>query len=148
MLSCLPTTFNCSILPDGKRHGLRAAVGAAGRSRAASFAQLVVLPAPCRPAIITMVGGFGDMVKRVVWPPKSETSSSFTILMTCWVGDRLSRISASVAFSVTVLMRSCDLEVDVRLEQCHADFLHCVLDIGLGQPSLLRRCLKADEIFR
>ena len=58
-------------------------------SQRASLPAVVVLPAPCRPAIITMVGGFGDMVKRVVWPPKSETSSSFTILMTCWAGVRL-----------------------------------------------------------
>ena len=95
-----------------------------------------------------MVGGFGDMVKRVVWPPKSETSSSFTILMTCWVGDRLSSISASVAFSVTVLMKSfATLKLtSASSSAMRISFIASLISDSVSLP-LLRRCLKADEIF-
>ena len=72
----------------------------------ASLAPFVVLPAPCRPTIMTTVGGLGEMLIFALEPPMSLVSSSLTILMTCCAGERLSRISAPVARSVTVLVKS------------------------------------------
>ena len=148
--SCLPTTFNWSIAA-GRYTSHATSSGrrcCCLRSRPASLAQLVVLPAPCKPAIMTMVGGLGAMVKRVVWPPSRATSSSLTILMTCWVGDRLSRISASVAFSVTVLMKSL---ATLKLTSASSSAMRIsrmasLISDSVSRP-LLRRCLKADEIF-
>ena len=54
----------------------------------------VVFPEPCRPAIITTVGGFDDIVSLPVVPPRVATSSSLTILMTCCAGLRLFATSA------------------------------------------------------
>ena len=69
--------------------------------RPASLAALVVLPAPCRPTIITTVGGREAMVSLASAPPMSSVSSWLTILTICWAGERASSTSAPTAFSVT-----------------------------------------------
>ena len=72
--------------------------------RPASLAQLVVLPAPWRPTIITTVGGLEAMVSLVLSPPIRSVSSWLTILTICWAGERASSTSAPTAFSVTWAM--------------------------------------------
>lgn len=52
----------------------------------ASFPAVVVLPEPCRPTIIIIVGGFGDILILASVPPNNSTSSSFTIFITCCPG--------------------------------------------------------------
>ena len=60
----------------------------------ASLAAAVVLPEPCRPASSTTVGGLEAYVTRRVSLPRTPTSSSWTIFMTCWAGVRLLESSA------------------------------------------------------
>src|SRR5690349_21353942 len=61
----------------------------------------VVLPAPCRPARSTTVGGFFANCSSLVSPPRMPTSSSLTILMTCCAGLRLCETSAPSARAFT-----------------------------------------------
>src|SRR5205823_9316739 len=66
----------------------------------ASFPAAVVLPAPCSPASRRTVGGFDAYVMRRFSPPRVLTSSSWTILMTCWAGLRLLERSSPMACSL------------------------------------------------
>ena len=75
------------------------------RMKPASFAPLVVLPAPCRPTSITTLGDLEPMFSFWFSPPMRAHSSSLTILMTIWAGDRASSTSAPQARSVTVLVK-------------------------------------------
>ena len=52
----------------------------------ASLPASVVLPEPCRPASMITVGGCLAKFSRRASPPRTVTSSSCTILMTCWAG--------------------------------------------------------------
>ena len=71
----------------------------------ASFATVVVLPAPCRPAIMNTVISFpGRRGNSVVSLPISFTSSSFTILITIWPGFRPLITSCPIACSCTDLV--------------------------------------------
>ena len=72
----------------------------------ASFAAVVVLPDPCKPTIIIIVGGFGDIFILASVPPNNSTSSSFTILITCWPGVNDFRTSCPNAFSWIVAINS------------------------------------------
>src|ERR1700730_10356080 len=58
------------------------------RSREASLAAVEVLPEPWRPASMMIVGGFEAETSPTVLPPSIRTSSSWTILITCWPGVR------------------------------------------------------------
>ena len=53
--------------------------------RLASFALVVVLPAPCSPTIRTLKGL--SSLNRVVPSPNNLTSSSWMIFTTCWPGE-------------------------------------------------------------
>src|SRR6478735_5885604 len=74
-------------------------------SSRASLAEAVVFAGRCRPAIITTLGGFDDVVSLPVVPPRVCTSSSLTILMTCCAGERLFATSAPWARSLTRRMK-------------------------------------------
>ena len=65
----------------------------------------VVLPAPCNPTIMIMVGILGDFSISAVSDPKISVNSSLTILTICWVGSRVSMISCPIARSLTRLMK-------------------------------------------
>src|SRR3954471_25076316 len=105
--ACLPTTSSCCTA-FGR---CRSAAMSSGTCRC-SFSQLpslpasVVLPAPCRPASITTVGGvFARWIGRAS-PPRMVTSSSLTILMTCWAGLSACDTSEPRARSLIAAMNS------------------------------------------
>ena len=62
----------------------------------ASFAAAVVLPEPCRPAIMITVGGLAEKLSGAALPPIRLVSSSATIFTTCWPGLRRPITSAPV----------------------------------------------------
>ncbi len=70
-------------------------------SQSASLAASVVLPAPWRPASMMTVGGVLANRSRRVSPPRMATSSSLTILTTCWAGFSAWLTSAPRARSLT-----------------------------------------------
>ncbi len=74
-------------------------------SHLASLPASVVLPEPCRPASMITVGGVLANSSRRVSPPRMMTSSSLTILMTCWAGFSACETSAPLARSLTPLMK-------------------------------------------
>jgi hypothetical protein len=53
-----------------------------------------------------MVGGRDEKVSLVLAEPMSAVSSSFTILMNCWAGVRLSSTSAPKARALTLSTNS------------------------------------------
>ena len=75
-------------------------------NKPASFAPLVVLPAPCRPTSITMVGGWEAILIFWFSLPMSAVSSSLTILTIICAGVRLSSTSVPTQRSVVFLMKS------------------------------------------
>ena len=72
----------------------------------ASLPAKVVLPAPCKPTIMIMVGIFGDLIISAVSEPRTAVNSSLTILMICWAGLRVSITSCPIARSRTFLIKS------------------------------------------
>ncbi len=68
----------------------------------ASLPQAVVLPEPWSPTIMMIVGGRGEKVSLVEADPMMAVSSSFTILMNCCTGVRLSSTSEPKARSLTL----------------------------------------------
>jgi hypothetical protein len=106
---------------DVHRHHQRAV--AVFESQRASLPVEVVLPEPCRPTISSTLGG--SLAKRSLdsWLPRILISSSRTILMTCWEGERDMSTSSPMAFCLDVFDELLDhAEVDVGFEQRHADF--------------------------
>ena len=75
-------------------------------SHSASFAASVVFPAPWRPASMITVGGVLAKRSRRVSPPRIPTSSSSTILMTCWAGFSAPLTSAPRARSLIAATKS------------------------------------------
>ena len=65
----------------------------------------VVLPEPWRPASMITVGGFFANCSVRVWPPRMPTSSSLTILTTCWAGLSAPETSAPSARSRTAWVK-------------------------------------------
>ena len=70
-----------------------------------SLPHIVVLPVPCRPQSINIVGGAGLHVRRATSPPIICVNSSLTIFMTCCEGVRLSSTSSPTQRSVTRLTK-------------------------------------------
>ena len=104
-------------------------------SQSASLAASVVLPEPCRPASMITVGGTLANRSRLASPPRIATSSSLTILMTCWAGLSASETSAPLARSLTLDMNSPDDgQRDVGLKQRDPDLPAGGVDVSLGQP--------------
>ena len=88
-----------------------------------------------------MVGGFGDMVRRVVWPPSNQfLVYDFNDLLRGRKAFQNLGIGRLFGDGLDEILR--DLEVDVRLEQRHADLTHSLLDVGLGQTALASQMLK------
>ena len=66
-------------------------------SQRASFPTVVVLPAPCNPASITITGRCARKLRPVLGSPMRRTSSSCTTLMKAWPGVRLLVTSTPMA---------------------------------------------------
>jgi len=69
------------------------------RMYAASLALVVALPEPCRPTIRYTLGGALAMRSGTDFSPTVRTSSSWTILTTCWPGPSALLTSAPTARS-------------------------------------------------
>ena len=70
-------------------------------SHFASLPEEVVLPEPCKPTIMITEGGSFAKRSRAACVPRILISSSWTILMTCWPGEREESTSSPMAFSLT-----------------------------------------------
>ncbi len=105
-------------------------------SSRASLPQVVVLPEPCRPQSIRIVGPvFSNRIDGSTGPI-SSTSSSWTILTICCSGRTLLINCVPTARSLTRAMNSwTTLIVDVGLEQRRADLAQAFLDVRFGQDS-------------
>ena len=106
-------------------------------SQSASLAASVVLPAPWRPASMITVGPDLAYRSRRVSPPRISTSSSLTILTTCWAGFSAPLTSSPRARSLTAPDELLDdRQRDVGLEQRDPDLARGGVDVGLGEPAL------------
>ena len=89
------------------------------------------------------VGGFLANWMRRVSPPRMPTSSSLTILMTCWAGLSAPLTSALSARSLILSMKSRTTEHrDIGVEQGDPDLPRRRVDVGLGQPALATKVLE------
>ncbi|MNR20703.1 hypothetical protein D3C85_1375590 [compost metagenome] len=70
-----------------------------------SLPTVVVLPAPCRPAISTIAGGTAARFSASFLSPISRTSSSLTMPISAWPGVRLPITSWPSARSLTCAMK-------------------------------------------
>ncbi len=102
---CLPRVASCSIAA-GRRvssEAIRTFLRSVLTSRAASLAEVVVLPEPCRPAIRITAGGATLRFRPSgSSPPSMSTRPSWTILTTCSDG-LTARITVSPAASSRAL---------------------------------------------
>src|SRR6266550_4650885 len=103
--SCLPRVMSWSIAAGrctsaATRSGRRPCL----RMRFASFAAVVVLPEPCRPASTMTVGGRSARASGVAAPPSMSTIASWTIFTTCCAPVIDSRTRSPTARSRTVAM--------------------------------------------
>ena len=82
-------------------------------------------------------------VSRAVSPPRTATSSSWTILTTCCAGFSAPDTSDESARSLTVARELAhDRQGDVGLEQRGADLADGGVDVRLGQPALAAKALE------
>ena len=82
--NCAPTTCNCLIAAGLYiSHATRSGFLPCFLRIFASFPAVVVLPEPCNPTNIIIVGGFGVKFILLSVPPSSSTNSSLTIFTTC-----------------------------------------------------------------
>ena len=97
-----PRTASCS-MAAGRRTSVETRIGCRPWpvSQRPSFAVVVVLPDPCRPASSTTCGRSPVVESPARAAPNSRSSSSRTMATTCWDGVRLSSTSRSVARSRT-----------------------------------------------
>ena len=112
------------------------------------LAAVVVLPEPCRPAIKITVGGCEANLKRAVSLPSSAISSSRTILITCSEGERAVSTSVPTALTRICSIRSRDdVEVDVGLEQRHANLAQGFGNVFFGERALAAKGLEGALQF-
>src|SRR3954469_12235022 len=105
--ACLPTTSSCcTALGRCRSAAMSSGTCRCSFSQRPSLPASVVLPAPCKPASITTVGGaLASWIGRAS-PPRMVTSSSLTILMTCCAGFSACDTSAPRARSLSAAMNS------------------------------------------
>ena len=88
------------------------------------------------------LGGWEANLKRAVSLPRRAMSSSRTILMTCSEGERAVEDFSPDGFDADALDQVAgDVEVDVGLEQGHADFAQ-----GFGDVFFSERALAAEGL--
>ena len=84
----------------------------------------------------------GEASRRVS-PPRMPTSSSLTILTTCWAGFSAPETSAPLARSLIAAdERAHHRQRDVGLEQREPDLARGGVDVGVGQPALAAQALQ------
>ena len=87
-----------------------------------------------------MVGGFGDMVRRAAEQGNQFLVYDFNDLLRGRQAFEDLGVRRLFGDGLDEILR--DLEVDVRLEQRHADLTHSLLDVGLGQTALAAQVLE------
>ena len=104
---CLPTTCNW-VIAAGRYTSAATSIGCLPclRKYTASLPAVVVLPAPCKPTSMMIVGGLEAIMIRLCVPPKSAVNSSFTILITVCAGFKDPNTSSPSAFSLMVFTKS------------------------------------------
>ena len=120
--TCSETVFNCAMAAG--RYTSHDTVSTFfflfSLSHLASLPTVVVLPAPCRPAIRMIAGGvtlrFSSAARPPMmllpppssasWPPMMAVSSRCTMPTSAWPGERLVMTSSPSAFSLTRAMNS------------------------------------------
>ena len=100
--TCSASTDNCWIAA-GRRTSVETSIGwrPCFCSHRASFADVVVLPEPCRPSIRTTRGTRVVADNPPGASPNSASISSRTMRTTCWAGVRLRSTSSPTAFART-----------------------------------------------
>jgi hypothetical protein len=136
--------------PVGVERGHQHALAASrSKSRLASFAVVVVLPEPCRPTIRIAAGGLSIFSAPGSPSPVSTwTSSSWTILTTCWPGVT----DLVIAWPVALLHPANEIarhgQRDIGFQQRHAHLAQGGLDVVLAQRALLGQPVEdAREAF-
>ncbi len=107
--TCSPSTASCSCAAGRltSSDAISAFLPCFSLISLPSLAVVVVLPEPCRPTIMITAGGRTSRLSGAVpSPPSIATSSSLTILTTCWPGVTDLRTFWPTAFSVTAAMKS------------------------------------------
>ena len=105
--ACAVTARSCSIAAGRyTSHETVSTFFFVSRSHLASLPTVVVLPAPCRPAISTTAGGWVARSSPAFWPPISAVSSRCTTPTRAWPGVRLPTTSWPSAFSRTRATKS------------------------------------------
>ena len=103
-------------------------------SRLAILAVVVVLPEPCRPTIRMVTGAGALRSMPICVSPSTRTSSSWTILTTCWPGVTDLVTSAPTARSRTCSTKARDhFQRHVGFEQRAANLAQRRVDVGLAQ---------------
>src|SRR5699024_9624373 len=113
----------------------------------ASLPARVVLPAPWRPASMITVGGFLAKCRSPVAPPSTSTSSSLTILTTCWAGLSALDLFAQRPLTDPAGELAHHRDGHVGVEQGTADLADRLVDVRLGEAAMaaqtLQRCCDA-----
>ena len=106
--TCCARRSSCSIAAGRRTSVLTSSTRLCSRSisHRASLAAVVVLPAPCRPARSTTIGGCARRLKPARGPPISPTSSRWRMPMKAWPGVRLEATSAPSALALTDSMNA------------------------------------------
>ena len=138
-----PPGAGCTALGRWRSAATSSGCGPGPSASCASLPASVVLPAPCRPASMMTVGGvLANRIRRVS-PPRIVTSSSSTILTTCWRRvQRLGDLGAARALRDRVDEVLDHRQRDVGLEQRDPDLAQGGVDVGLGQPALAAQALQ------
>ena len=114
----------------------------------ASFAAVVVLPAPWRPTSMMTAGRPCGAIGRES-PPSTATSSSCTIFTNAWPGIQAARdFLAQRAIAHAVDERFRNGQRDVRLEQGHTNRAHRLAHVVLGDPAAPRDALQGGREAR
>ena len=98
----------------------------------------MVLPEPCRPTSISGTGAGASRSSAFASEPSISTSSSWTILTTCWPGVTERITSWPTARALHLFDEGAHhFQRDVGLDQRAADLAHRLADVGLRQRAAL-----------
>ena len=101
------------------------------------------MPEPCRPTSMMVVTGWLERVREWSPPLSRDVNSSWTILTTCWPGERLSRTSEPRARSFTAATKSLATR---KLTSASSRDRRTRLRASSTSPSVRRPLL--DSLFR
>ncbi len=115
----------------------------------ASLPAVVVLPDPCSPTIMIIVGGTAASVSACRLLPSIAVSSSCTIFTICWPGETdLQHLLPQRLLLHPLQELARDLVVHVRFQQHAPDLPQPIADHGLGEhPALAEATEYAVELL-